>query len=241
MGFDASPIILSFKVSLISTVVTAFLGTAAAFLLYRFRFTGRNLVEALIGLPLVLPPTVVGFGLLIIFGRHGILGPFLENVFHFRVVFTWWAAIIASIVVSLPLMYQGAKAGFTGVDSSLERAARTLGASEWKLFFTVTLPLASPGIFSGLLLAFARGLGEFGATMMLAGNIPGKTQTIPLAIFFSAESGDMTTAGILVGVISAASLVITYWVNSWQAGGVFVQKAGRGDKHAARECEKKFA
>lgn len=241
MGFDFTPVILSFKVSLVSTVITAFLGTTFAFFLYRYSFPGRNLLETIVGLPLVLPPTVVGFGLLLIFGRQGIAGPFLENFFGVRIVFTLWAAIIASVVVSLPLMYQSAKAGFAVVDSKFEQAARTLGASEWRVFFTVTLPLASRGIYAGLLLAFARGLGEFGATMMVAGNIPGRTQTIPLAIFFSAESGDMKTAGILVAVISVISLVITWWVNSWQSRRTTAEKAGRGDRNAARECKKKFA
>lgn len=241
MSFEFSPVILSFKVSLISTIATAFLGTAFAYFLHRFSFYGRNLVETIVGLPLVLPPTVVGFGLLMIFGRQGLAGPILENFFGIRIVFTLGAAVIASVVVSLPLMYQSAKAGFSGVDPKFEQAARTLGASEWRVFFTVTLPLASRGIYAGLLLAFARGLGEFGATMMVAGNIPGKTQTIPLAIFFSAESGDMKTAGILVAVISVISLVITWWVNAWQNRITAVKKAGRGDMNAAREYEKKFA
>mgnify|MGYP000956859386 CR=1 FL=1 len=130
-------------------------------------------------------------------------------------MFTWWAAVLASVVVAFPLMYQSAKAAFRSVDVNFEKAARTLGASEVRIFFTITVPLAWPGILAGLVLTFARALGEFGATLMVAGNIPGQTQTVPLAIYFAVESGDNTTAGVLVAVITVFSFAVIFWVNRW--------------------------
>ncbi|ADG81568.1 molybdate ABC transporter permease subunit [Thermincola potens] len=222
MAVPVEPVILSVKVALISTIITTALGTGTAWVMSRKEFPGKNLVETIIGLPLVLPPTVIGFGLLLLFGKHGPLGFILEEVFNVRVVFTWWAAVIAAAVVSFPLMYRSARAGFGSVDRRLESAARNLGASEWKVFYTISLPLALPGVLAGVLMAFARSLGEFGATVMLAGNIPGQTQTIPLAIYFSVESGDIDTAGRLVAIITAASFIITFAVNKWQG------KTGQG-------------
>lgn len=235
---DISPIILSVKVALLSTVIVSATGTLAAWIMHRYRFPGQHLVETIIGLPLVLPPTVIGFGLLLLFGKNGPLGSFLENSFQFRVVFTWWAAVISAAVVSLPLMYRSARAGLETVDKSLERAARTLGATEWRVFFTVTLPLAKSGVVAGILLAFTRALGEFGATLMLAGNIPGQTQTIPLAIFFAAESGDMRTAGYLVTIISLVSFIITYGLNTWSGGKQPVLRTQRGGSYAGNSCQK---
>jgi len=178
------------------------------------RFWGRDLLEAAITLPLVLPPSVVGYGLLVLIGVHGPLGSFL-NQFGLSLVFTWVAVVIAATVVAFPLMYQSARAAFTSVNPGLEKAARTLGAGELRIFFTVTLPLAWPGIMSGLVLAFARAIGEFGATLMVAGNIPGKTQTIPLAIYFAVESGDTATANALVGIITVFCFLLVFWVNRW--------------------------
>jgi len=229
------PIILSIKVALISTIIVMLLGTATAWLLCRIRFSGKNILETVIGLPLVLPPTVIGFGLLLLFGRNALLGSFLENTLHIQVVFTWRAAVIAAVVVSLPLMYRSARAAFETVDGNLESAARTLGASELRIFLTVTLPLALPGILAGILLAFARALGEFGATLMLAGNIPGRTQTIPLAIFFAAESGDMRTAGYLVAVITLASFVVTYSINAWFGRKETQFSRQRGERNAGSD------
>lgn len=214
MPIDVSPILLSAKVAVIATIFVAVIGTTAAWLINRFKFPGKHVLETVIGLPLILPPTVVGFGLLLLFGKNGPLGTVLE-IFHIRIVFTWWAAVITAVVVSLPLMYQNAKGAMEGVDVRLQQAARTLGSSEWRIFYTVILPLAWPGLIAGILLAFARALGEFGATMMLAGNIPGQTQTIPLAIYFAVESGDMHTAGYLVMIISFFAFIITYGLSKW--------------------------
>lgn len=240
MTTGISPILLSVKVALLSTVIVTVIGILTAWIMHRYRFPGQNLMETFIGLPLVLPPTVIGFGLLMLFGKNGPLGSFLENNFHFRVVFTQWAAVIAAAVVSLPLMYRSARAALESVDKSLERAARTLGATEWRIFFTITLPLAKSGVVAGVLLAFARSLGEFGATLMLAGNIPGQTQTIPLAIFFAAESGDMRTAGYLVTIISLVSFIITYGLNTWSGRRTPARRRQRRGNYAGSGCQKSF-
>jgi molybdate transport system permease protein len=209
------PIILSLKVALTAVAVDFVIGLAVARVMARKDFPGKNLAESLIILPMVLPPTVLGYGLLILLGKRGIIGGFLLQTFDLQLIFTWWAAVIASAVVSFPLMYQSAKAAFSGIDVSLEQAARTLGAREIKIFFTITLPLAWPGILAGLVLSFARALGEFGATLMVAGNIPGKTQTIPLAIYFAVESGDTAAARNLVMVITGLSFAAVFWLNWW--------------------------
>ena len=215
MGTDLTPVVISIKVALTSTIIVTVIATGLAWIMSGCRFPGQTLLETLAGLPMVLPPTVTGFGLLLLFGKNGPLGYILESTLHVRVVFTWWAAVIAAAVVSFPLMYRSAKAAMDTVDANLQHAARTLGASEWRVLITVTLPLAWPGFVAGILLAFARALGEFGATLMVAGNIPGQTQTIPLAIFFAVESGDMRSAGFLVTVISLLSFIITYGLNAW--------------------------
>ncbi|MBP1751664.1 MAG: molybdenum transporter permease subunit, partial [Geobacteraceae bacterium] len=199
------PIILSLKVALIAVCIDFVIGIVVARLMARREFMGKNIVESAIILPMVLPPTVLGYGLLIFFGKRGLLGSFLLENFDFQIIFTWWAAVLASAIVSFPLMYQSAKAAFSSVDISLENAARTLGTGEIRIFLTITLPLAWPGILAGLVLAFARALGEFGATLMVAGNIPGKTQTIPLAIYSAVESGEEELAKRLVLVITVLS------------------------------------
>lgn len=211
------PVLLSAKVALISVGIVTCVGLPLARLLARRAFPGKDVLEALITLPLVLPPSVVGYGLLIIIGKNGPLGKTLAEL-DIQIIFTWWAAVLASTVVSFPLMYQSAKAAFTSVDVNFEKAARTLGANELRIFYTITLPLAWPGIVAGLVLAFARALGEFGATLMVAGNIPGQTQTIPLAIYFAVESGDNSTAQTLVAIITLFSFIVIFWVNRWTKG-----------------------
>ncbi len=211
----SGPILLSLKVALIAVGIDAVLATLLARLLARREFPGKNLIESFIILPMVLPPTVLGFGLLILLGKRGLLGRFLLDNFDLQIVFTWWAAIFAAAVVSFPLMYQSANAAFASVDVALEQAARTLGSSESRVFLRITLPLAYPGLIAGLVLAFARALGEFGATLMVAGNIPGKTQTIPLAIYFAVETGDNTLAWNLVLVITGLSITALFWLNLW--------------------------
>ncbi|HBE80966.1 MAG TPA: molybdate ABC transporter permease subunit [Firmicutes bacterium] len=215
--FDWQPVLLSFKISAIALVFVVVIGTLIAYLVVRgpFRFPGKDLIETLVTLPLVLPPVVTGFTLLLLFGRQGPLGRLLNNVFHTQIVFTPCAAVVAALVVSLPLMYQSAKAAFQTVDRHLEDVARTLKASETKVFLTITLPLAWPGLLSGIILSFSRALGEFGATAMVAGNIPGKTQTIPVAIFFASESNDLRTAGFYVLIISAVTFIMVFGVNYW--------------------------
>lgn len=228
------PVVLSLKVALAAVFVDCIAGLAIARIMARTEFMGKNVVESIIILPMVLPPTVLGYGLLILMGKRGLVGRFLLENFDFQLIFTWWAAVIASAVVSFPLMYQSAKAAFAGVDVSLEQAARTLGAREARIFLTITLPLAWPGILAGLVLSFARALGEFGATLMVAGNIPGKTQTIPLAIYFAVETGDTEAARNLVLIITALSFATVFWLNWWCKKKVQTWKKGGGE-HAQGE------
>lgn len=209
------PILLSLKVASISTLITLLLGVGLSYFFSRYEFILKDFLESIIILPMVLPPSVLGYILLKIFGKRGPLGIFIENVFGTSIIFTPVAACIAAIVVSLPLMYQNCKSGFMSVDTNLENVARTLGANEWKVFRKVTIPLALPGILSGIVLAFARAIGEFGATLMIAGNIPGKTQTIPTAIYYAVEAGDNKKANILMAIVLIFSFIIIYTLNKW--------------------------
>lgn len=211
---DWFPVLLSLRVALIAVILVAFFGLPVARFMSRNDFYGKDVLEALITLPLVLPPSVIGYGLLILIGRNSILGNFLYQ-HGITIVFTWWAVVLAATVVAFPLMYQSAKGAFLSVDQNYEKAARVLGANEVRIFFTITLPLAWPGIIAGLVLAFARALGEFGATLMVAGNIPGQTQTIPLAIYFAVAAGDDATARTLVAIITVFSFIVIYGVNRW--------------------------
>jgi molybdate transport system permease protein len=210
---DWFPVWLSLRVAILSAIFVSITALPLARIMEK-RFSGRDLLEAAIMLPLVLPPSVVGYGLLVIIGIHGPVGRFFGK-FGYSLVFTWFAVVIAATVVAFPLMYQSARGAFTSVNPNFEKAARTLGAGEIKIFFTVTLPLAWPGVMSGLVLAFARAAGEFGATLMVAGNIPGLTQTIPIAIYFAVESGDKATANTLAGIITAFSFLLIFLVNNW--------------------------
>lgn len=231
-AYDLSPLYLSLKVGAISTGIVFFCGVLIARLMTRYSFPGKSVIDALITLPLVLPPTVMGFFLLLVFGKKGILGKFLYDSFGIQIAFTPAAAVISSIVVAFPLMYQSAKGALLSVESNLERAARTLGASEWYLFWKVTVPLAWPGLLAGLVLSFARALGEFGATLMLAGNIPGKTETIPLAIYFAVESGDMYRAQFWVSVVTLIGFCMILWLNWWTQRQIRrLSLLNRGDFH----------
>ncbi len=214
MEFDFSPLWISLKSSAIATFITFFMGIAAARWMLSTRIRGKALIEGIFISPLVLPPTVVGFLLLLLFGRNGAIGQFLLQ-FDLTIIFTWQAAVITATVVSFPLMYKTALGAFEQIDANLLNAARTLGASEWQVFWRIMLPLAWPGILAGTILAFARALGEFGATLMLAGNIPGQTQTIPMAIYFAVEAGDMRQAAIWVLIILSLSLSVLTAVNFW--------------------------
>lgn len=209
------PVLISLKTAFISTIFTLIIGIALAWIFARYEFVFKDLLEGLIILPMVLPPSVTGYGLLLVLGKNGFIGKFLYEMFGINIIFTWKAACISAIVVSMPLMYQSCKAAFLNIDGIFEKAAQTLGASQKRIFFRIALPLASHGIISGIVLSFARALGEFGATLMIAGNIPGKTQTIPIAIYFAVDSGDTRTANILVGLVVVFSFSVIYGLNIW--------------------------
>ena len=210
-----SPIILSIKIASIATVFSFILGVLFAYIINKKKVPGKNIWETILILPMILPPSVMGYLLLIAFGKRGLIGSFLLEHFEIQIVFTWVGAVIAACIVSLPLMYQNVKAAFISTDSIYEKAAETLGSSEWKIFRTITFPLAWPGIISGIALAFARAIGEFGATLMIAGNIPGKTQTIPTAIYFAVESGNTKMANTLVLIMTVFSFLLILGLNTW--------------------------
>jgi molybdate transport system permease protein len=214
---DWSPLLISLATSLTATAVTLVAGSAAAAWRQNRAGAGAALVDGIFILPLVLPPTVVGFLLLLLFGRNGPFGKFLLQ-FGATVVFSWPATVIAATVVAFPLMYITARAALEQVDPHLLQAARTLGASEARIFRAVALPLAWPGVLAGTILSFARALGEFGATLMLAGNIPGKTETIPIAIYFAVEANEIQRAmawcAVDVGISIALLGGLYYWTHA---------------------------
>jgi len=195
-----SPLWISLATVFTATIITFFTGIAVARWMARYEGRLRNFIDGILILPLVLPPTVVGLGLLMLFGKNGPIGQLLL-LFGTTVVFSWPATVITATVVSFPLMYMNARGAFEQVDISVENAARTLGASEWRTFWRITLPLAWPGVAAGAVMAFARAIGEFGATLMLAGYIPGKTATIPVTIYFAVQDGDMNQALVLVLIV----------------------------------------
>jgi molybdate transport system permease protein len=210
---DWFPLWLSLRVALISTLIVVLVGVALAWLLARKSFPGREAVDALVTLPLVLPPTVLGYYLLILLGRASPIGRQYEALTGSSIVFTWQGAVIAASVGALPLMVKTARAAFASVDPEVENAARTLGKSEWEVFRRVTLPLGSRGVAAAAMLAFARALGDFGATLMVAGNIPGRTQTAAVAIYDASQSGRDVLALTLVCVLSVAAFAILYLTN----------------------------
>jgi molybdate transport system permease protein len=203
---DLFPLWLSIRVSLLATTLTLVFGVPLAWLLGRRRFTGRDLIAALVVTPLVLPPTVLGYYLLVLIGRRGPIGTLLERV-GIELAFTWKAAVLAACIGSLPLLVRAAQAGFEGVDVRLEQAARTLGRTEWSVFWSVTLPIAWRAVLAGAVLAFCRAFGDFGITLMVAGSIPGRTQTVPLAIYDLVQANEMAEANALALV--AVGLVVT--------------------------------
>lgn len=209
------PVLLSVKVATIATATAFILGVFFAYLLTKKNVPGRSIWETILILPMVLPPSIVGYLLLKVFGRRGPIGAFLLDTFGVQVVFTWIACVIAACVVSLPLMFQNAKGAFQSVDESYELAARTLGSGPFRTFVTVTMPLSVPGIISGVVLTFARAMGEFGATLMLAGNIPGKTQTIPTAVYYSVVTGKEDQAMTLVFIMVMFSFALVLGLNFW--------------------------
>lgn len=225
---DFSPLWISVKVAVTATIFTFFLGLLAARLVISMK-RGASLVDGIFTLPMVLPPTVVGFFLLIIFGKNSILGNFLGKL-GISVLFTWQGAVIAAVVVSFPIMYRTARGAFEQVDRNLIHAARTLGMSEWEIFFKVMLPVSWPGVAAATILAFARALGEFGATIMLAGNIPKKTQTMSVAIYTAVQSGNRSLAYVWVGIIMAISFLTIILMNYWTAYQMRMMKQGRKEK-----------
>ncbi len=212
---DLYPLWISLKVSLLATFITFGLGTIIAYRMYLYRGKARSLIEGILIAPLVLPPTVVGFVLLVLLGKNGVLGQILAQC-NLRIVFTWYAAVLAAIIVSFPLMYRAALGAFEQIDALLLDAARLEGASESEVFWYIALPLAIPGILAGTVLTFARALGEFGATLMLAGNIPGQTQTMPMAIYFAVEAGAIQEGWFWTILVVCISLVGIVVVNSWK-------------------------
>lgn len=211
---DFSPLWISIRTATFSTIITFFLGILISYWMANFKGKSKGIIDGLFTLPLILPPTVVGFFLLLICGKNGPVGKILE-LFNISLIFSWTATVLAAIVVSFPMMYRTTRSAFEQIDINILSAARTLGLSEFKIFYKIAIPLAMPGIIGGLVLSFARAMGEFGATLMIAGNIPGRTQTMPLAIFFAAEGGDMQKAMLWVIIIITLSffliLVLNYW------------------------------
>lgn len=208
MSIDWFPLWLSLRVAAISTVLAVVLGLWLAWVLANRQFRGKEILDAAVSLPLVLPPTVLGYYLLVLLGRTSPVGRLYEWIFGGPLVFTWQAAVVAALFHSTPLLVKSARAAFESIDRSYERAARNLGASELRLFLRVTMPLARRSILAAAALAFARSLGDFGVTLMIAGNIPGRTQTVALAIYDAVEGGNGTTARVLVLIISVVALVV---------------------------------
>jgi len=203
-----SALALSLKVAGCATLIDLVLGVAVGFLLARRRFPGRELLDTLLTLPMVMPPTVLGYYLLVLIGRHGPIGAWLQSTFGINLIFTWQGAVIAAAIVIFPLVFKPARAAFEAVDGQLEQAARVLGISEMALFFRVTMPLAWRGILAGVLLGFARALGEFGATLMVAGSIPGRTQTLSIAVYEAVQAGQDDTANLMVLLTSFVCIAV---------------------------------
>lgn len=202
------PLFLTLKVAGWATAFALVLGVGAGFVLARVRFWGRETLDAILTLPMVLPPTVLGYYLLVLVGRRGPIGRWLDANFGVTLIFTWQGAVIAATIVAFPLVFKAARAAFEGVDEKLEKAARSLGYGEFKVFVRVTIPLAWPGILAGTMLAFARAMGEFGATLMVAGSLPGKTQTLSIAIYEAVAAGDDRTGNYLVLVSSLLCIAV---------------------------------
>lgn len=214
MGIDVSPILISLKTALVATIITFFIGIFTAQIMTNYNGKLKGIIDAIFTLPLVLPPTVVGFFLLLLFGKNGPFGKALQQI-GVQLIFSWPATVIAAVVVAFPLMYKTTRSAFEQIDTNIINAARTLGLCEWSIFWRIIVPIAWPGIAAATILAFARALGEFGATLMIAGNIPGKTQTIPIAIFFAAEGGEMTKALMWVIIIMSISFIVIVLMNYW--------------------------
>src|SRR3989337_999052 len=215
---DVFPVYLTLKVSVVATFFSVAIGLGLAWLMARKDLWGKGVLDAIIMQPLVIPPTVLGYYLLVLLGRSGTVGRFLEDVLGVTLVFTWKGAVVAAFVASLPLFVRPARAAIEGVDKNMENAARLLGKTEWEVLKTITVPLAWRGIIAGAVMAFARATGEFGATLMVAGNIPGMTQTLSIAIYDAVQMGNTKMANMLVGIITIFSFLVLYFVNRFTRG-----------------------
>ena len=211
---DFSPLWISLKTAFLATIITSIIGIFISYKMANYKGRGRGFIDGIFTLPLILPPTVIGFFLLLICGKNGFVGKIFMS-FNKNIIFSWSATVIAATVVAFPMMYRTCRSAFEQIDKNMISAARTLGLSETKIFFKIAMPLAWPGIIGGLVLSFARALGEFGATLMIAGNIPGKTQTMPVAIFFAVEGGDMNKAMLWVLIIVEISFIMIFLLNYW--------------------------
>ena len=211
---DFSPLWISIKTAFLATIITSIIGIFISYKMANYKGRGRGFIDGIFTLPLILPPTVIGFFLLLICGKNGFVGKIFMS-FNKNIIFSWSATVIAATVVAFPMMYRTCRSAFEQIDKNMISAARTLGLSETKIFFKIAIPLAWPGIIGGLVLSFARALGEFGATLMIAGNIPGRTQTTPVAIFFAVEGGDMNKAMIWVLIIVSISFIMIFLLNYW--------------------------
>lgn len=211
---DFSPLWISLKTAFVATIITSIIGVFVSYKMANYKGKARGILDGVFTLPLILPPTVIGFFLLLICGKNGIIGK-IFMAFDKNIIFTWSATVISATVVAFPMMYRTCRSAFEQIDKNMILAARTLGLSEIKIFFKIAVPLAWPGIIGGLVLSFARALGEFGATLMIAGNIPGRTQTMPIAIFFAVESGDMDKALLWVLIIVVISFIMIFLLNYW--------------------------
>ena len=204
---------LSLLVVSVATVLIGLIGTAFGYLLARRSFRGKDILDAVLTLPMILPPTVTGYYLILVLGRRGLIGKPLYALTGWSVAFTWGAAVIAATIIALPLMIKSARAAIESVNAEYEVASRILGKSEWETFYRITLPLAARGLLAGIVLSFARAFGEFGATLMLAGNIPGRTQTMPLAIYEAVVSGEDERAKLLALILTCISVMVVYLTN----------------------------
>ncbi|WP_349409777.1 molybdate ABC transporter permease subunit [Pseudalkalibacillus sp. SCS-8] len=207
-----SPIYLSLTIAITAGCIVGVIGILIGRLMARRSFRGKTAIETFLMLPLVLPPTVVGFLLIVLFGINSPVGRLIEALFNQTLIFTWWAAVVAAVVVSFPLMYQSAKTGFASVNSEIEDAAKMDGAKSFDVFMKISIPLASQALITGLVLSFTRALGEFGATLMFAGNIPGKTQTVPTAIYIAFDTGQKELAWLWVGSIILLSYGLLFLI-----------------------------
>ncbi|MCO6504830.1 MAG: molybdate ABC transporter permease subunit [Snodgrassella sp.] len=211
-------LLLSLKIAFWATFINLVIGVLLGYVLARKNIWGRALIDTVLTLPMVMPPTVLGYYLLVIMGKNGFIGQWLQQAFDINLIFTWQGAVVAATIVSLPLVFKPARAAFEALDIQLEQAGRVLGISNLAIFFRITLPLAWRGILAGVLLAFARSLGEFGATLMVAGSIPGQTQTLSIAVYEAVQSGDDQLANRLVLIISAVCIVLLLMISKLLSG-----------------------